>query len=107
MAQNNITFERNIDNAPNVIPSNQALDSVLNFAKQDVVPDVSLRESLTNKIRTNFKHVLNFIVVIIMVITVSLSSFKKAEAGMLLGDHRYTSGAVAADMSQCAMLIAL
>ena len=53
------------------------------------------------------KHSMSFMLIIIMLTGFYLSSAKKADAGMIVGDHRYTSGAVAADMSQCAALIAI
>lgn len=68
-------------------------------------------ENLTSRFlsKLNFysKHILNFVLITIMLIGICLSSMKKAEAGMILGDHRYTTGAIAADMAQCAALIAI
>ena len=106
MEVDNNFFEHHIRNPESLVSDRQYLDNMLDIDK-DNSKDLSYTKSLINKAVANLKHVLRFILIIITVITISMSSFKQAEAGLILGDHRYTKGAVAADMSQCAALIAL
>jgi len=106
MEVKNNLFENHITNPECLVSENPSLHNMSEIVEENSA-DTSYLKFFMSKISANLKHVLNFMLIIIMVITISMSSFKKAEAGMLLGDHRYTTGAVAADMSQCAALIAL
>ncbi|MBL6785539.1 MAG: type IV secretion system protein [Rickettsiales bacterium] len=94
----------NIDNGS--VPSMQKNEYINN---DDDQVDVSNNDGLFQVINFTslFRNIISMLLITVMLAGIYFTSAKKAEAGMIVGDHRYTNGAVAADMAQCAALIAI